>query len=220
MLSALDKSLQRRAVFEISRFYPHQTLAVGTTMKVMNIINPSEGCLLTKISKKALAETIGCGVALFFVYPFDLGFALLDNETSLGDNWYIYMLSGMTYTAETKGVRSLWRGFAISMVGLAVSHITYFGLYDVLEPPNPTKSQEFLLRLFANSISVLVTWPIGTIQARQIRTGESPSQITRHISIDSSITGFFRGVSMGILKGAFDVCLFMLLKELQTIGTG
>jgi len=218
MLSLLDKPLHRRAVFELSRFYPHQTLTVETTVKVRRMINIGKGGLLTKLWKKVIAETIGCGAALFFLHPFDVGFALLNNEMLSGDDWYVHVLYGMGDTAKKEGVRSLWRGYAISMVGLTVSHLTYFGLCDMLEPPNPTKSQQLMIRLFANIFSVLITWPMGTVQRQQMRTGESPNEITRHILKDSGMTGLFRGVSTGILKGAFDVCLFMFLKELQTVG--
>lgn len=207
--------LWRGAVFEISRFWPHQTISSATTMKVMNLLNPSEGNVLTKFTKKALAATIGCGAALFFLYPFDLGFALLDEEMLAQDDWYKYILFGMGSTIEREGIRSLWDGFALSMVSLTVSHITYFGLYDTFEPHNPTASEQFLLQLFANTVCALVTFPLDTVQKQQIKTGKSPYEIAREISEDYGMSGFYRGVSLNIMKRCFDICLEMLLKGLK-----
>jgi len=102
------------------------------------------------------------------------------------------------------------------MVGIMVSNITYFGLYETLEPRNPTQIQQLLLNLFATITSGLVTYPIDTIRRRRMKTGEFPYEIIRRISRDYGMMGFYIGVSQSILKGFLDVCLDTLLKALKT----
>jgi len=103
-----NTALWRGALFEIIRFYPHQTVWSATTKNVLKLLNSGEGDdAVTKLSKKSLAGTIGGGAALFFLFPFDLGFALLDDEMLLQGDWYMHILYGMKNTVEKDGIRSL-----------------------------------------------------------------------------------------------------------------
>merc|ERR1712083_403487 len=77
-----------------------------------------------------------------------------------------------TKTLKSDGIQGLYRGFAISAVGIFIYRGMYFGLFDTLKPlllgDNANVTLSFLLGWGVTVTAGLMSYPIDTIRRRMI----------------------------------------------------
>ncbi|KAL8250538.1 hypothetical protein R6Q59_034231 [Mikania micrantha] len=116
-------------------------------------------------------------------------------------------------TLETDGIRGLYRGFGISIVGITMYRGMYFGLYDSLKPIvliGPLQDNfvaSFFLGWGVTTFSGFCAYPFDTLRRRMMLTSGQP--IKYHNGIHAlceiiRLEGFwalYRGVAANILVG-------------------
>ena len=85
-------------------------------------------------------------------------------------------------TIASDGIAGLYRGFAISCVGIFIYRGLYFGIYDTAKPifigENGSFMASFLLGWAVTVISGLASYPIDTIRRRMMMTSGTGKFIT------------------------------------------
>ena len=80
-------------------------------------------------------------------------------------------------TLKTDGIQGLYRGFAISCVGIFIYRGMYFGMYDSLKPillgEDAGLLMSFLLGWGVTITAGLMSYPIDTIRRRMMMTSGS-----------------------------------------------
>ncbi|KAL4584134.1 hypothetical protein LXL04_008724 [Taraxacum kok-saghyz] len=118
-------------------------------------------------------------------------------------------------TLETDGIRGLYRGFGISIVGITLYRGMYFGLYDSLKPIVLIGSFQdsfiasFFLGWSVTTFSGVCAYPFDTVRRRMMLTSGQPSNSKYRHAIHAiheiiRLEGFlalYRGVTANMLVG-------------------
>ena len=82
-----------------------------------------------------------------------------------GERQFNGLIDVYTKTLKVDGIQGLYRGFAISAVGIFIYRGMYFGLFDTLKPillgDNASVSMAFLLGWGVTVTAGLMSYPIG-----------------------------------------------------------
>merc|ERR1712036_67056 len=105
---------------------------------------------------------------------------------------------------KSDGIQGLYRGFAISVVGIFVYRGMYFGLYDSLKPmllgDKPSAFLSFFLGWAVTIVSGLMSYPIDTVRRRMMMT--SGTGVVYKGSIDCFSQVLKNEGFMSLMKGA------------------
>ncbi|KAI3726832.1 hypothetical protein L1987_66638 [Smallanthus sonchifolius] len=116
-------------------------------------------------------------------------------------------------TLETDGIRGLYRGFMVSIVGITMYRGMYFGLYDSLKPIvliGPFQDNfvaSFFLGWSVTTFSGFCAYPFDTLRRRMMLTSGQPIKYRNGIHALREIIrleGFwalYRGVTANVLVG-------------------
>lgn len=162
------------------RYFPTQAL----TFSFKKILNGLDSLKIGKNDNtfyKLFKNTLSGGIAgsgsLLFVYSLDYARTRLGNDTICpvtGKRKYSGLLDVYKKTIETDGIRGVYRGFAVSCIGIFVYRGFYFGLYDTAKPilmgNNNGFVQSFLLGYLVTVTAELVSYPNDTIRRRMMMT--------------------------------------------------
>lgn len=122
------------------RYFPTQALNFAFKDKVKQLFksnkNESYG---VKFGKNIASGGCAGAMSLVFVYSLDYARTRLANDAKSagkggGDRQFNGLVDVYKKTLKSDGVAGLYRGFAISCVGIVVYRGFYFGLYDTLKP--------------------------------------------------------------------------------------
>merc|ERR1711868_329838 len=135
----------------------------------------------------------------------------------------------MSATIASGGIAGLYRGFAISCVGIFIYRGLYFGIYDTAKPifigEGGSFMASFLLGWAVTVVSGLASYPIDTIRRRMMMTSgtgvhykssmDCGMQILKTEGFMSMMKGaganILRGVAgAGVLSGADEVKAFYI----------
>merc|ERR1712090_20000 len=109
----------------VLRYFPTQALnfAFKDSVKALFATNIASG---------------GCAgtMSLLFVYSLDYARTRLANDTKGkgGERQFNGLIDVYVKTLKSDGIQGLYRGFAISAVGIFIYRGMYFGLFDTLKP--------------------------------------------------------------------------------------
>jgi len=113
-------------------------------------------------------------------------------------------------TWKEGGIRALYKGFGISVIGIIPYRAVYFGGYDVLKAIFLKQDSSFFLKWFVSQTNTILaqflTYPIDTIRRVQMLGGTKKKDGTMYPVYSSAWTCFTgivkeRGVS-ALFKGA------------------
>merc|ERR1712071_661872 len=107
-------------------------------------------------------------------------------------------------TLKSDGIQGLYRGFAISAVGIFIYRGMYFGLFDTLKPilvgKDGSLMASFLLGWAVTVTAGLISYPIDTIRRRMMMT--SGGGVKYNGSFDCARQIMANGGFMSMMKGA------------------
>merc|ERR1712066_673352 len=109
-----------------------------------------------------------------------------------GERQFNGLIDVYVETLKTDGIQGLYRGFAISCVGIFIYRGMYFGMYDSLKP--------FLLGWGVTIGAGLMSYPIDTIRRRMMMT--SGSAVKYKGSVDCGMQILKNEGFMSMMKGA------------------
>jgi len=155
--------------------------------------------------------------SLLFVYSLDYARTRLANDAKHSkkggaERQFNGLLDVYRKTLKSDGIAGLYRGFAISCVGIIVYRGLYFGLYDSLKPvflPTSLQNNFGANFLFAWSITTTASfssYPIDTVRRRMMMTsGEAVKyrgsmHAFSEIIQKEGVKSLFKGAGANILR--------------------
>jgi len=198
------------------RYFPTQALNFAFKDKIKAQFKVSkQDSKLSKLGKNLASGGLAGALSLTFVYSLDYARTRLanDNKSSKkgGERQFTGLVDVYKKTLASDGFRGLYRGFAISCVGIIVYRGFYFGLYDTLKPMLLGDDASFALS-FALGYGVTVSagilsYPIDTIRRRMMMTSGAAVKYAGSFDCFSQImknegaTSLFKGAGANVLRG-------------------
>jgi len=191
----------------VLRYFPTQALnfAFKDAIKVA-FATPKDASNAKKFTMNILSGGMAGTCSLLFVYSLDYARTRLANDAKGkgGERQFNGLIDVYTKTLKSDGIQGLYRGFAISAVGIFIYRGMYFGLFDTLKPlllgDNPNVTLSFLLGWGVTITAGLMSYPIDTIRRRMMMT--SGGGVKYKGSIDCGIQILKNEGFMSMMKGA------------------
>merc|ERR1712051_465861 len=191
----------------VLRYFPTQALnfAFKDTIKAMFKTSkdaPQAPKFATNIASGGAAGTM----SLLFVYSLDYARTRLANDAKGkgGERQFNGLIDVYAKTLKSDGIQGLYRGFAISAVGIFIYRGMYFGLYDTLKPivlgDNAGLTLSFFLGWAVTVTAGLMSYPIDTVRRRMMMT--SGGGVKYKGSLDCFTTVVKNEGFMSLMKGA------------------
>ncbi|XP_013411540.1 ADP,ATP carrier protein isoform X2 [Lingula anatina] len=196
------------------RYFPTQALNFAFKDKIHLLFKDSPtDTYAWKFTKNIFSGGVAGGMSLCVVYSLDYARTRLANDAVKegSERQYKNLRDVYKQTLKTDGIRGLYRGFGVSVVGIMVYRGFYFGLYDSFKPILLSPDAGFLLRFgVAYCVTIAATmlsYPFDTIRRRMMmKSGEavkykSSFDAARQIIKHEGIQSFFKGNLANILRG-------------------
>jgi len=191
----------------VLRYFPTQALnfAFKDAIKVA-FATPKDASQAKKFTMNILSGGMAGTCSLLFVYSLDYARTRLANDAKGkgGERQFNGLIDVYTKTLKSDGIQGLYRGFAISAVGIFIYRGMYFGLFDTLKPlllgDNPNVTLSFLLGWGVTITAGLMSYPIDTIRRRMMMT--SGGGVKYKGSIDCGLQILKNEGFMSMMKGA------------------
>jgi len=191
----------------VLRYFPTQALnfAFKDAIKVA-FATPKDASQAKKFTMNILSGGMAGTMSLLFVYSLDYARTRLANDAKGkgGERQFNGLIDVYTKTLKSDGIQGLYRGFAISAVGIFIYRGMYFGLFDTLKPlllgDSPNVTLSFLLGWGVTITAGLMSYPIDTIRRRMMMT--SGGGVKYKGSIDCGVQIMKNEGFMSLMKGA------------------
>jgi len=230
-------SLWRGNLANVIRYFPTQALNFAFKdyfKKLFGFKKDKDGYWAWFAGNLASGGAAGA-TSLLFVYSLDYARTRLanDNKSSKkgGSRQFNGLVDVYVKTVKSDGIQGLYRGFAISCVGIIVYRGLYFGLYDSIKPILPDNLRDnfganFLLGWSITIGAGLASYPIDTIRRRMMMTsGEavkysSSLQAFNQIVAKEGVKSMFKGAGANILRAVAGAGVLAGYDQLQLIFFG
>jgi len=191
----------------VLRYFPTQALnfAFKDAIKVA-FATPKDASQAKKFTMNILSGGMAGTCSLLFVYSLDYARTRLANDAKGkgGERQFNGLIDVYTKTLKSDGIQGLYRGFAISAVGIFIYRGMYFGLYDTLKPlvlgADAGVTLSFLLGWAVTVTAGLMSYPIDTVRRRMMMT--SGGGVKYKGSIDCFAQVVKNEGFMSLMKGA------------------
>jgi len=211
-------SLWRGNAANVIRYFPTQALnfAFKDQFKRMFGFNKNKDGYWKWFAGNLASGGAAGATSLLFVYSLDYARTRLANDNKSAKKGGSRQFNGLVdvyrKTLATDGVAGLYRGFAISCVGIIVYRGLYFGIYDSVKPVLLTGSMEnsflgsFLLGWSITIGAGLASYPIDTIRRRMMMTSgeavkyKSSMHAFSEIVKKEGMPSLFKGAGANILR--------------------
>jgi len=192
----------------VLRYFPTQALnfAFKDAIKVA-FATPKDASNAKKFTMNILSGGMAGTCSLLFVYSLDYARTRLANDAKGkgGERQFNGLIDVYTKTLKSDGIQGLYRGFAISAVGIFIYRGMYFGMFDTLKPlllgENANVGLSFLLGWAVTITAGLMSYPIDTIRRRMMMTSGG-SGVKYKGSIDCGVQILKNEGFMSMMKGA------------------
>merc|ERR1711929_36490 len=198
----------------VLRYFPTQALnfAFKDAIKVA-FATPKDASNARKFTMNILSGGMAGTCSLLFVYSLDYARTRLANDAKGkgGERQYKGLIDVYSKTLKSDGIQGLYRGFAISAVGIFIYRGMYFGLYDTLKPlvlgPDAGVTVSFLLGWAVTVTAGLMSYPIDTIRRRMMMTSGAAVKYKSSIDCGMQIlknegfSSLMKGAGANVLRG-------------------
>jgi len=203
----------------ILRYFPTQSLNfVFKDISQAIIPKPKDDCQVKKLGYYVGTGGIAGSLSLTIVYSLDFARTRLANDLKStkkgGARQYNGLIDVYKQTFKSDGLRGLYRGYAISCIGIFVYRGFYFGLHDSYMASgvrnDVLKGNALVDFSAAYGITVLaglLSYPIDTIRRRMMMTTgqavkyKNSLDCTLQIFKAEGALSFFRGAGANVLRG-------------------
>merc|ERR1711931_524653 len=196
------------------RYFPTQALNFAFKDKIKAAFKtPKDASYGEKLAANIASGGAAGTLSLCVVYSLDFCRTKLaaDAKGKGGERQYKGLLDVYRKTLATDGIQGLYRGFAISAVGIFIYRGLYFGMYDTLKPIFLKEDASFLMSFLLGWLVTVgassASYPIDTIRRRMMMTSgtgvhyKSAFDAGGQILKNEGITSFFKGNGANILRG-------------------
>lgn len=211
------------------RYFPTQALNFAFKGKIKSFFksSPGEG-FAARLGKNVAAGGMAGALSLCVVYSLDFARTRLasDLKGKDGKRQFNGLADVYKQIMAQEGIRGMYRGFAISCVGIVVYRGFYFGLYDTTEPMIKKFSDNFLIKFalgYVVTVSAgLLSYPIDTIRRRMMMTSGEGAQKFKgsmdcalYIMKNEGASSMMKGAGANILRGAAGAGVLAGFSELK-----
>jgi len=200
----------------VLRYFPTQALnfAFKDTIKAV-FKTPKDAPNFVKFGTNIASGGAAGTMSLLFVYSLDYARTRLANDCKDGkcntSRQYNGLVDVYVKTLKSDGIQGLYRGFAISAVGIFIYRGLYFGLYDTIKPialgADAGLGVSFVLGWIVTVTAGLISYPIDTVRRRMMMTSGTGEKYKGSMDCFVQVTrneGFMslmRGAGANILRG-------------------
>lgn len=196
----------------VVRYFPTQALNFAFKGKIKAAFKvPKSAPFVQRLGSNIGAGGAAGALSLCFVYSLDYARTRLANDAKGkgGERQFNGLLDVYKKTLASDGIAGLYRGFAISCVGIVIYRGFYFGLYDTIVPMFGDSSflVNFAVGYAVTVVAGILSYPIDTIRRRMMMT--SGAAVKYNGSLDCAgqilksegVGSFFKGAGANILRG-------------------
>lgn len=214
----------------VIRYFPTQALNFAfkdTYKRWLNPYNPK-----TQPGMFALGNLLSGGAAgatsLLFVYPLDFARTRLAADIGKGKETRQFTGLGdcLVKIVKSDGVKGLYQGFMVSVLGIFVYRGFYFGGYDTARKTILNDKSSFFFKfLVAQCVTVaagLASYPLDTIRRRMMMQS-GRGEILYKGTIDCAVkimkkegfNGFYKGALSNVIRGSSGSLVLIFYDYLQ-----
>jgi len=215
----------------VIRYFPTQALNFAfkdTYKKIFCPYNPK-----TEFWKFFMGNLASGGAAgatsLMFVYPLDFARTRLaaDVGKSATDRQFNGLVDCINKVRAVDGVKGLYQGFGVSVLGIIAYRACYFGGYDtakrtILSDPKTSVLFKFIVAQVVTTVSGLLSYPLDTVRRRlMMQSGQKEILYKGTLDCFAKIyskegkNAFFKGALSNIFRGAGASLVLVLYDEMQ-----
>lgn len=198
----------------VIRYFPTQALnfAFKGTIKTMFAV-PKDAGQVQKFATNIASGGCAGSLSLLFVYSLDFARTRLANDAKSkgGERQFNGLVDVYKKTIKSDGVAGLYRGFAISCVGIFIYRGMYFGLYDSIKPlllgDQNNVLVSFALGWVVTTVAGLGGYPIDTVRRRMMMTSgtgqnySSSMDCARQVIKNEGMGSLFKGAGANVMRG-------------------
>jgi len=178
-------ALWRGNLANVIRYFPTQALNFAFKDQIRRMFPAKRGDPYMQVFMSNVASGgIAGACSLVFVYSLDYARTRLANDAKQskkggGDRQFNGLVDVYRKTLKSDGLAGLYRGFAVSCIGIVVYRGLYFGLYDTITPMLPAQLKQnavietlssFLVGWCVTIGAGLASYPLDTIRRRMMMT--------------------------------------------------
>jgi len=215
----------------VIRYFPTQALNFAfkdTYKKVFCPYNPKTEFWKFFFGNLASGGAAGA-TSLMFVYPLDFARTRLaaDVGRTASDRQFNGLIDCLNKVRAADGVKGLYQGFGVSVLGIIAYRACYFGGYDtakrtLLADPKTSVLYKFLVAQVVTTISGLISYPLDTVRRRlMMQSGRKEVLYNGTLDCFAKIyskeggKAFFKGALSNIFRGAGASLVLVLYDEMQ-----
>ena len=205
------KELWRGNFANIIRYFPTQALNFAFKDYFKTILPKSDAksnpwkFALTNIISGGLAG----GTSLLVVYPLDFARTRLGADLGKGasERQFNGIFDVLKKVSKSDGVKGLYRGMTVSVIGVIPYRAAYFGLFDTGKRYLPMVNENILVKfIFAQTVtsfSGLISYPFDTVRRRMMmQSGKKGNEIQYKGTLDCVSKVFKNEGPLAFYKGA------------------
>jgi len=216
----------------VIRYFPTQALNFAfkdTYKKIFCPFNPKTEFWWFFLGNLASGGAAGA-TSLAFVYPLDFARTRLAADVGKGkeDRQFQGLNDCLAKVYKKDGLKGLYQGFGISVLGIIIYRACYFGGYDtakrsILKPDSPILFKFFVAQIITG-LSGLVSYPLDTVRRRLMMQSGGDKVLYKgtldcfvQIAKNEGNKAFFKGALSNIIRGAGGSLVLVMYDELQAI---
>ncbi|KAI8930225.1 mitochondrial carrier domain-containing protein [Entophlyctis helioformis] len=231
-------SLWRGNLANVIRYFPTQALnfALKDYFKRIFSFKKEKYGYWAFFAGNILSGGLAGWTGSIFVYSLDFARTRLANDNKSakkgGSRQYNGLIDVYRKTLASDGIAGLYRGFALSSVGIFIYRGLYFGLYDTIKPLVLTGSLDgnflasFGLGFGVTNLAALASYPIDTVRRRMMmKSGEavkyaSSAAAFSEIVKNEGFKSLFKGAGANILRAVAGAGVLSGYDQLQILMFG
>jgi len=215
----------------VIRYFPTQALNFAfkdTYKKIFCPYNPKTEFWKFFFGNLASGGAAGA-TSLMFVYPLDFARTRLaaDVGKTGADRQFTGLVDCINKVRAVDGVKGLYQGFGVSVIGIIAYRACYFGGYDtakrtLLSDPKTSVLFKFIVAQVVTTISGIISYPLDTVRRRlMMQSGQKEVLYTGTLDCFAKIyskeggKAFFKGALSNIFRGAGASLVLVLYDEMQ-----
>jgi solute carrier family 25 (adenine nucleotide translocator) protein 4/5/6/31 len=219
----------------VIRYFPTQALNFACKdyyKKTLCPYNPKTQPGMFFIGNCASGGAAGA-TSLTFVYPLDFARTRLAADVgSGGEREFTGLVDCLKKVSGKDGVKGLYRGFGISVIGIVAYRASYFGMFDtgkVMLFEDIKSANFFAMWAFAQFVTVsagIVSYPLDTVRRRLMMTSgqtgadrmyNGTMDCFRKIYKDEGGRAFFKGCLSNVIRGTGGALVLVFYDKIQAM---
>ena len=234
-------SLWRGNVTNIIRYFPTQAFNFAFKDSIKSLF-PVVDDKETQFGKFFLVNMLSGGLAgagsLCFVYPLDFARTRLASDGGEDNQQFNGLWDCLQQTFATGGIRGIYNGIGVSIMGIIPYRGIYFGLFDTLSGINPYESassnvvratSKFLCAQTSAICAAYVSYPFDTVRRRlQMQSELTEDECVYNGTVDCFVKivkdegpcALFKGAGANALRTVGAAMVLVLYSEITAAISG